>query len=442
MDRSWSAVALLLSCRGLVFRCVKEPVWEAALNATKSNGHNGTFDLYLSRPKAARHIHVGEVDLEGRWSVFGQAFRQIHVMHPRCLRTNAKLYNCVFMGEHSQDAGGPYRETWSIYAQELQSSALPLLVRSPNALQDVRSGRESYLINPAVNDTQKEMLVFLGKLMGHAIRSKEFLALKLSSIVWKALVCQKVTREDLDDVDYQLLNSMKFLHNVQNENLTKEEFNDLGMYTFSMVSLDQREVELWPGGSNVAVTWDNRYKYAEQAEAYRLRECTSMVKYIREGMASVVPVMVLGLFTWEEVETMVCGKPEVDIDLLEAVTEYSGCRKEQPHIALFWQALRAFNAEERSMFLKFTWGSRARLPLSADGFSQRFKLHSFGKKPAENYYPVAHTCFFSLELPAYSSLTMMMEKLRYAIYNCQAIDGDDTETGAQAAALGWDWEER
>lgn len=45
---------------------------------------------------------------------------QMHTMHPRGLRTHSKLYNCVFMGERSQDAGGPYRESWSMYAQELQ----------------------------------------------------------------------------------------------------------------------------------------------------------------------------------------------------------------------------------------------------------------------------------------------------------------------------------
>lgn len=45
---------------------------------------------------------------------------QMNTMHPRSLRTHSKLYNCVFMGERSQDAGGPYRESWSMYAQELQ----------------------------------------------------------------------------------------------------------------------------------------------------------------------------------------------------------------------------------------------------------------------------------------------------------------------------------
>ena len=35
----------------------------------------------------------------------------------------------------------------------------------------------------------------------------------------------------------------------------------------------------------------------------------------------------------------------------------------------------------------------------------------------------------------------MKERLRNAIYNCQAIDGDDTFAGMQAAAMGWELEE-
>lgn len=132
-----------------------------------------------------------------------------------------------------------------------------------------------------------------------------------------------------------------------------------------------------------------------------------------------------------------CGKPEVDVDLLQSVTDYSSCAPSDPQIQYFWQALRDFNTEERSALLRFTWG-RSRLPLTAADFPQRFKLQSFGKSPADAYYPVAHTCFFSLEVPAYSSLAIMKEKLRYAIFNCEAIDGDDTGSGDAIAAMGWE----
>ena len=41
--------------------------------------------------------------------------------------------------------------------------------------------------------------------------------------------------------------------------------------------------------------------------------------------------------------------------------------------------------------------------MSAEQFHQPFKIQAFLKVPADAYLPVAHTCFFSLELPRYSS---------------------------------------
>jgi E3 ubiquitin-protein ligase HERC2 len=38
--------------------------------------------------------------------------------------------------------------------------------------------------------------------------------------------------------------------------------------------------------------------------------------------------------------------------------------------------------------------------------------------------PTSHTCFFSLEVPKYSSFEILKEKLKYAISHCQAIDTD------------------
>ena len=64
------------------------------------------------------------------------------------------------------------------------------------------------------------------------------------------------------------------------------------------------------------------------------------------------------------------------------------------------------------------------------------------RSPADRYFPVAHTCFFALELPEYSSAKLLRERLRYAIYNCETIDGDETGAGAAAAAIAQadDWD--
>ena len=46
---------------------------------------------------------------------------------------------------------------------------------------------------------------------------------------------------------------------------------------------------------------------------------------------------------------------------------------------------------------------------------------------------MAHTCFFTLDLPAYTTEDSLREHLLYAIHNCQDIDADDTTRAQQAA---------
>jgi len=76
--------------------------------------------------------------------------------------------------------------------------------------------------------------------------------------------------------------------------------------------------------------------------------------------------------------------------------------------------------------LKFIWG-RTTIP----NLNIKMKIDKMNKQPADNYLPVSHTCFFTLDLPNYSSKEIMKEKLLYAIINCKAIDLDG------AAGEGW-----
>lgn len=45
-------------------------------------------------------------------------------------------------------------------------------------------------------------------------RSKEYISLNLSGVVWKALVGQEVTREDLEGVDVLLTKSMQDIRTI------------------------------------------------------------------------------------------------------------------------------------------------------------------------------------------------------------------------------------
>lgn len=215
------------------------------------------------------------------------------------LRRSDKLYNVTFMGEHSQDAGGPYRETFAIYAAELQSNALPLLLQTPNGRHAVGVNREKWVLHPGSTSlTHIEMFIFLGKLFGIAIRTKEYLALSIPSIVWKLLVSDTPTVEDLEAVDLSFVKSIDSLRHIDLEGIDdNESFSECFFETFSTTTSDDRIVSLVPGGEKIDVTFDNRHEYCDLVIKYRLHEFDVQAAALRRGLGSMVPLALLVSFT-------------------------------------------------------------------------------------------------------------------------------------------------
>lgn len=169
-------------------------------------------------------------------------------------------------------------------------------------------------------------------------------------------------------------------------------------------------------------SYENRLLYLKLVEQYRLNEFKTQVDAIRGGLATIVPIQLLSLFTWQELELSVCGKREVSIELLRDNTSYSGWTKEDQQVKWLWQALEVFTAEERQLFLRFVWG-RSRLPLSSEDFDQKFVVMTCSRN-TDHTLPISHTCFFQLELPRYTNFEVLKKKLLYAITECRAIDAD------------------
>ena len=137
------------------------------------------------------------------------------------------------------------------------------------------------------------------------------------------------------------------------------------------------------------------------------------------------------------------------MSLLQEMTNYAGgCNADDAHIKNLWIVLKErFDPFERARFLEFVWGRwverfvdlsvisvfygisfhtilRSRLPLTKSGFTHRFQITLYRTDTPDEYLPVSHTCFFSMELPKYSTIEIMHEKLLYAITHCVAIDAD------------------
>ena len=101
-------------------------------------------------------------------------------------------------------------------------------------------------------------------------------------------------------------------------------------------------------------------------------------------------------------------------------------------ILSFWKVLESFSEDEKILFLKFAWG-RTRLPRNKKEFEKQYPNHFTISKLLEdqnysaiqmpdNYLPKAHTCYFQLDLPHYSSEEILKSKLLLAIQNCATMD--------------------
>lgn len=176
--------------------------------------------------------------------------------------------------------------------------------------------------------------------------------------------------------------------------------------------------------------------YAQLVARVRAAESAPQLAAMRAGLLQCVPPRAIALWAAPELERMACGSADVSVDALRARTKYGeGVGAHEPHVRFFWQAMHAFAPEERAAFLRFVWG-RSRLPSSRAAWKDQWmRIHTMESPRPDSRLPVAHTCFFSVELPRYSSARVCHQKLLYAISNCVDIDADTSGEGVANAQL-------
>lgn len=90
-------------------------------------------------------------------------------------------------------------------------------------------------------------------------------------------------------------------------------------------------------------------------------------------MSWIVPVPLLSLLTARQLEQLVCGLPEISVEVLKKVVRYREVDEQQQLVQWFWQTLEEFSNEERMLFMRFVSG-RSRLPANTADISQRFQI--------------------------------------------------------------------
>lgn len=361
-------------------------------------------------------------------TLFGQAFQQLGHLNPIAFRGSYgnRICDVTFEGEGSTDAGGPYREAFDFMMQELQSDALfpsALLIRTPNHAGNTGTYRDCWILNPSASSSPAlQQLVFLGRLMGYALRTRGYLNLCLAPLVWKQLLDLPLSIQDLEQVDVAAVQSTEFMRS--SPELTADNFSEVfADETFTTTLSDGRIVDLKPGGSEIPVRFEEREDHARLTVHARLHEADRQLEALHEGFYSVVAPNCLKLVSWQALEKLVSGEQVINITLLKKNTSFSSDFG-QAWEDNFWNVFEHdFTEEDRRAYLRFVFG-RSRLPLNASEFSDRHKVTILTRSEPDQYLPVAHTCFFSIDVPLYSSREIIYAKLLYAVKNCVAIDAD------------------
>lgn len=74
------------------------------------------------------------------------------------------------------------------------------------------------------------------------------------------------------------------------------------------------------------------------------------VESMRKGMATIIPIQLLSLFTWQELELNVCGKNKIDIQLLRENTRFQyGFSDEDEHVQMLWRTLESFTVRHSNV---------------------------------------------------------------------------------------------
>ena len=364
----------------------KSALFVESLDKTEINNSDNWISINFDTVKASTDSNNSEN------TMFYQAYQQLRAnAHTIFRQSNDQLWHAQYLGMHSTDQGGPYRDSITRICSDICSTRLPLFILCPNGRTNVGSNRDCWIPNifppnQSIPIKLQKQYRFVGQLFGMAIRKKHYFDLKFPTLFWKGLLQAEITIEDIEAIDaqsFRLINDMeKNIEQIQSMEIDQDMeavFSSImSELHFDVVSSAGQIYELIPGGSELPITAANFKDYCATYRKYRLNEFNRQIELISQGLRSVIPSYYLSLFTAKELEERVCGKGDIDIELLKRNTSYGyEYSAGSSVITRFWTVLKdMFTTEQKKLFLIFVWG-RSTLPSRDEDFSSKFRIESF-----------------------------------------------------------------
>ncbi|KAF8712347.1 hypothetical protein RHS03_01066, partial [Rhizoctonia solani] len=350
---------------------------------------HGTLQLNLRRP------HVFEDSFQNLQRKTGEQIKYG--------KLSVRFYN-----EEGVDAGGVTREWFQILARQMFNPDYALF-------QPCAADKLTFQPNRAsmVNPEHLSFFKFVGRVIGKAIYDGRLMDAHFARSLYRQILGKPVDYRDVEWVDPDYYKSLIWI--LENDPTVLETTFTVEAEEFGV----HKVVPLKENGDKTVVTEENKKEFVQLSAQYRLyTSIKDQIEALLAGFYDIIPKELISIFNEQELELLISGTPDIDIDEWRAATDYNGYSPSDPAIVWWWRALKSFDREERAKVLSFATGT-SRVPL--EGFkdlqgvqgTQRFSIHrAYGES---DRLPQAHTCFNQIDLPQYSSYEKLRTQLLLAI---------------------------
>ncbi|KAF9934938.1 hypothetical protein BGZ67_003626 [Mortierella alpina] len=320
--------------------------------------------------------------------------------------------NVKFHGEEGVDGGGVTREWFQVLARQMFNPDYALFKTSAADKLTYQPNRASW-----VNSDHLLFFRFIGRVIGKAIYDGRLLDAYFTRSFYKHILGRPVDYRDVEAVDPEYYKSLVWM--------LENDITDIVDETFSVETDDfgnMKTVDLKPNGRNIPVTEENKHEYVKYITEQKLTlAIKDQIHSFLKGFHEIIPAHLISIFNEQELELLISGLPDIDIDEWKNNAEYQNYTQASPQIQNFWRAVRSFDQTERAKLLQFVTGT-SKVPLG--GFSQlqgisgiqKFQIHK--DFSSTKRLPSAHTCFNQLDLPEYETYEDLRQQLLTAISEC------------------------
>uniref|UniRef100_A0A914P7U6 HECT-type E3 ubiquitin transferase n=1 Tax=Panagrolaimus davidi TaxID=227884 RepID=A0A914P7U6_9BILA len=258
-------------------------------------------------------------------------------------------------------------------------------------------------------DNHLQWMELCGRVLGLALIHRCMIDTFFTRAFYKMLIGLPYKLEDLKSMDLQYYNSLLWVR-------TNKITSDLEL-TFS--TNEEIAGELLPGGKQIKVTDTNKEEFISLMIRWRVeRNAEAQNKALLRGLYTLVDREYLRIFNAEQLELVLSGTAEINIEDWRENTEYKGGYFDE-HVVIkwFWNTVYGMSNADRLKLLQFVTGTSS---VSFEGFkalrgSNGLKKFTIEKYGTEYSLPRAHTCFNRLDLPPYPTHQILISKLNVAI---------------------------